>query len=48
MTIEEPTVVLDERTTRSAPLPEGVLEHHLDQEAQKKNPGAQSEIRPRL
>lgn len=33
MILEEPEVVLDERTTRSthsAFLPEGVLEHHLD------------------
>jgi hypothetical protein len=36
MLLEEPTVVLDERTAHSAPLPEGVLEHHLDPAIQKR------------
>jgi len=39
MLIEEPVVELDERTihnTRSAFLPEGFVEHHLDHETQKR------------
>ncbi len=39
MIIEEPVVELDERnmrSTHSALLPDGVLEHHLDHETQKR------------
>lgn len=40
MLIEEPVVELDERTmrsTHSALLPDGVLEHHIDPETQKES-----------
>jgi|SRR6185437_110470 len=36
MTIEEPTVVLDERTTHTAPVPESFLEYHQDEAIQKR------------
>ena|SRR6185437_2919882 len=36
MTIEEPTVVLDERTTHTAPVPESFLEYHQDAAIQKR------------
>lgn len=36
MLLEEPVVVLDERATHAPLLLEGVLEHHLDHETQKR------------